>query len=92
MQRIPPNPRNADHVTRIEPNVIDEADVGTITLSVFDNRDSRVVVDGGSDTWEFVINEEIAYSRWDHHELPDWIEPVLSQIGIRALRAEEEGV
>jgi len=53
---------------------VDEAGVGTITLSVFDDPDSRVIVDAGRDSWEFVINDETAYSRWDIGELPEWID------------------
>ncbi|QCC47515.1 hypothetical protein [Halobellus limi] len=92
MQRIPPNPRNADHVTTIEPDDVEETDIGAITLLVFDNPDSRVVVDAGSDTWEFVVNDEIAYSRWEIGRLPEWIEPVLSRIEIRAVRGGSEEV
>ncbi|WP_144900876.1 hypothetical protein [Halobellus captivus] len=89
MHRTTPNPRNADHVTTIESDDVDGDGVGPITLFVFDDPDSRVVVDA-NDTWEFVINEEIAYARWDHRELPEWIEPVLSRIGIRAVRPKQE--
>jgi len=88
MQRAPPNPREASHETTIE-DVGDDA--GPVTLLIFDEgSDSRVVVDARSDTWEFAINDEIACSRWEHHELPDWIEPVLTSIGIRAVRTGED--
>lgn len=55
---------------------------------VFDDPDSRVVVDGG-DTWEFAVNDKIAYGRWGISERPGWIEPALSTGGIRAVRIEE---
>ncbi|MFD1600993.1 hypothetical protein [Halobellus rarus] len=85
MSSVPPNPSEASLVRTIESD-----DVGSVTLIVFDDRkDSRVVVDGGTDTWEFVVNEEVAYSRWEHGELPEWMESALSQIGIRAIRAGE---
>jgi hypothetical protein len=90
MHRAPPNPAEASHETTIE-DVGD--DVGPVTLLVFKNDgDSRVVVDSGTDTWEFAINDEIAYSRWEIAQLPDWIEPVLTSIGIRALRTGQEDV
>jgi hypothetical protein len=92
MSSVPPNPRDASHVTTIEPEDVEEADVGSITVIVFDDPDSRVVVDAGRDSWEFVINDEIAYSRWDIGALPEWIEPVLSRIGIRAVRSGQEDV
>ena len=60
------------------------------TLLVFDDPDSRVVVNAGSDTWEFAVNDEIAYGRWEISELPEWVEPALSTLGIRAVRIEEE--
>lgn len=85
MSSVPPNPSDASYVRTIEAE-----DVGAVTLIVFDNEtDSRVVVDESSDTWEFVVNDEVAYSRWEHGELPDWMESALSQIGIRAIRAGE---
>jgi len=90
MQRAPPNPSKASHETTIE-DVGD--DVGPVTLLVFkQDSDSRVVVDGDGDTWEFAINDEIAYSRWEISQLPEWIEPVLTSIGIRAVRAGQEDV
>ena len=90
MQRVPPNPAEASHETTIE----DVGDgVGPVTLLVFkEDDDSRVVVDSGTDTWEFAINDEIAYSRWEISRLPDWIEPVLTSIGIRAVRTGQEDV
>ncbi|WP_256545917.1 hypothetical protein [Halobellus inordinatus] len=91
MQRAPPNPRKANHVTEIEPDDVEEADVGSIAVFVFDDPDSRVVVDADQ-TWEFVINDEVAYSRWKISQLPEWIEPVLSRIGIRAVRTGKEDV
>ena len=88
MQRAPPNPSEASHETTIE-EVGDGA--GPVTLLVFKNDgDSRVVVNGDGDTWEFAINDEIAYSRWEISQLPDWIEPVLTSIGIRAVRTSQE--
>lgn len=89
MQRAPPNPRKATHVAEIEPDDVEEADVGSITVLVFDNPDSRIVVDADR-TWEFAVNDEIAYSRWEIGQLPEWIEPVLSRIGIRAVRTGKE--
>lgn len=90
MHRAPPNPAEASHTTTIE-DVGD--DVGPVTLLLFKNEgDSRIVVDGDGDTWEFAVNDEIAYSRWEHHELPDWIEPVLTSIGVRAVRTGQEDV
>lgn len=90
MQQVPPNPAEASHETMIK-EVGDS--VGPVTLLVFkENDDSRIVVDGDGDTWEFAINDEIAYSRWEHNELPDWIEPVLTSIGIRAIRTGQEDV
>jgi hypothetical protein len=79
-------------VITIEADDVEEDDVGPITLIVFEDPDSRVVVDGSGDTWEFAINDEIAYSRWEHYELPDWIEPILTRIGIRAVRTGQEDV
>ncbi|MGQ4557674.1 hypothetical protein [Halobellus sp. GM3] len=90
MSRAQPNPRNASEVITIESEDVEEDDVGTLTLFVFENPDSRIVVDGGGGTWEFVINEAIAYSRWEHHELPEWIEPILSRVGVRAVRGGQE--
>ena len=92
MSSVPPNPRDASHVTTIEPDDVEEADVGPITVIVFDDPDSRVVVDSRSDSWEFVINDEIAYSRWEIGELPEWIESALTRIGIRAVRTGQEDV
>jgi hypothetical protein len=90
MSRARPNPRNASDVITIEPEDVEEDDVGPVTVIVFDDPDNRVVVDGGGDTWEFAINRRVAYSRWEHHELPGWIEPVLMSIGIRAVRTGED--
>lgn len=59
-------------------------------MLVFDDPDCRVVdVD---QAWEFVVNDEIAYSRWEHYALPEWVEPVLTKIGIRAVRTGQEDV
>ena len=92
MSRARLSKRNASDVITIEADDVEEDDVGPITLIVFEDPDSRVVVDGNGDTWEFAINDEIAYSRWEHYELPDWIEPILTRIGIRAIRTGQEDV
>jgi hypothetical protein len=92
---LPYAPRTAEPGRSESQTTIEDVgdDVGEITLLVFkSDGDSRVVVDGGTDTWEFAINDEIAYSRWEIAQLPDWIEPVLTSIGIRALRTGQEDV
>lgn len=87
MSRAPPKRRDASDLIQIDP---DDDEVDPVTVIIFDDPDSRIVVDGGDgDTWEFVINDEIAYSRWEIRELPEWVEPVLSRIGIRAVRSGE---
>ncbi|WP_256288802.1 hypothetical protein [Halobellus inordinatus] len=92
MSRARPKSRDASEVITIEPEDVEDDDVGPVTVIVFDDPDSRVVVDGGGDTWEFAVNDEIAYSRWEIGQLPAWVEPVLTRIGIRAVRTGQEDV
>ncbi|QKG91671.1 hypothetical protein HPS36_01980 [Halorubrum salinarum] len=88
MSRAPQKPRDAKDLIQIDP---EDDDVDPVTVIIFDDPDSRIVVDASDHTWEFAINDEIAYSRWEISELPEWIEPTLSRIGIRAVRSGEEG-
>lgn len=89
MSRAPPKPTDASDLIRIDP---DDDDVDPVSVIIFDDPDSRIVVDNNDETWEFAINDEIAYSRWEIGELPEWVEPVLSQIGIRAVRTGQVDV
>ncbi|WP_256403681.1 hypothetical protein [Halorubrum salinum] len=89
MSRAPSKPTEASDLIRIDP---EDDDVDAVSVIIFDDPDSRIVVDGNDDTWEFAISDEIAYSRWEIGELPEWIEPTLSRIGIRAVRTGQVDV
>ena len=66
---------------------IPDADIESITQ--YDDRAGHFVINSEPDDQDV---DEIAYSRWEISRLPDWIEPVLTSIGIRAVRTGQEDV